>query len=300
MDFEIHMTYTDEQEGFRKEVRSWLEANVPKLHRAEPDKPLTQPQYLENQEMTKQFRLKMGEKGWRAPTWPKEWGGGGLTTQQTVVLNEETSLARAPGVSDLGLSLGAPAILIHGTEEQKKRWLPDVITGRKVGWQVFTEPEAGSDLASLRTRGVRDGDEWVINGSKQFISGGGGPPDYLYTLVNTNPEAPRHENISAFIIDSKTQGITIQRMDLIGMNEYGGGQHFVFFDNVRVPHENLVGSEGKGWNMANTTLELEHGGAGSVGGGGPQGGGRAMVHRVLDYLKGDVKAAEEDSGPSFG
>ena len=299
MDFEIHMTYTEEQETFRNEVRAWLEANVPKLHRAEPGSSLTQQQRLENQEMSKQYRLKMGEKGWRAPTWPKEWGGGGLSTQQTVVLNEETSRARAPGVGDLGLSLGAPAILIHGTEEQKKRWLPDVITGKKVGWQVFTEPEAGSDLASLKTRGVRDGDEWVINGSKQFISGGGGPPDYLYTLVNTNPQAARHENISAFIIDAQTPGITIQRMDLIGMNEFEGGQHFVFFDNVRVPHENLVGSEGRGWQMANTTLELEHGGAGSVGGA-PQGGGRAMVNRVIDYLKGDVKAAEEEGSPAFG
>ena len=294
MDFEIHMTYTDEQEAFRKDVRAWLEANVPKLHRAAPGESLTKGQYEENQEMTKQYRLKMGARGWRAPTWAKEWGGGGLSTQQTVVLNEETARIGAPGVSDLGLSLGAPAILIHGTEEQRKRWLPDVITGKKVGWQVFTEPEAGSDLASLRTRGIRDGDEWVINGSKQFISGGGGPPDYLYTLVNTNPEAPRHENISAFIIDAKTQGITIQRMDLIGMNEYGGGQHFVFFDNVRVPHENLVGAEGKGWQMANTTLELEHGGAGNVGGGGGGFGGRAIWERVVDYIKGDQEAANRE------
>lgn len=293
MDFEIKREYTPEQQEFRREVRAWLEANVPKLHRPEPGKPLTREMAIENSKMRKEFRLKMGEKGWRAPRWPKEWGGGGLSPELTVVLNEELERARAPGVSDLGLTLFAPALLVHGTEEQKRRWLPDIVTGKKVGWQVFTEPEAGSDLASLKTRAVRDGDEWVLNGSKQFISGsivGDDFPDYLYVLAVTNPQAPRHENISAFYVDSRSQGITIQPMDLIGMQEFGGGQNFVFFDNVRVPAENLVGQEGKGWAIANTTLELEHGGSGNVGGGQGRAG---VLLRVIRFLKGEQV---EDAG----
>jgi alkylation response protein AidB-like acyl-CoA dehydrogenase len=172
--------------------------------------------------------------------------------------------------------------MVHGTEEQKRRFVVPWMRGEVNNFQVFTEPEAGSDLASLRTRGVRDGDEWIINGSKQFISGTG-KPDWLFTLVNTNPEAPRHENISLFMIKGDSAGITIQNMDLISMEPGGGGQNFVFFDNVRVPAENLIGEEGKGWAMANTTLELEHGGSGSVGGTDQQ---RATVlQRVVDYLK---------------
>ena len=182
------MTYTDEQETFRKEVRDWLEANVRTASRptgqpsdpgAVPGKPGDDQAVPPQDGRERLARTHLAQGVGRQRT----------STQQTVVLNEETSRARAPGVSDLGLSLGAPAIMIHGTEEQKKRFVKPTFQGEYTVWQVFTEPEAGSDLASLRTRGIRDGDEWVVNGSKQFV-GSNRKPDYLFTLVNTNPDAP--------------------------------------------------------------------------------------------------------------
>ena len=272
MDFEVGMTYTDEQQAFRKEVRTFLDANVP----ADPKQ--REAMSIGGGRGGHEFARKLGEKGWFVPTVARELGGGGLTPNHAVVLNEELGRLNLGAVSP---GILAPAIMIHGTEEQKKRFVVPWMRGEVNNWQVFTEPEAGSDLASLRTRGVRDGDEWVVNGSKQFISGGG-KPDWLFTLVNTNPEAPRHENISLLMINARTPGVTIQQMDMIGMEPGGGGQHFVFFDNVRVPSENLIGDEGKGWSMANTTLELEHGGSGNVGGNDLR---SEFLGKIIGYLK---------------
>ena len=287
MDFELTYEYSPEQQEFRKDVAAWLDANAPKRPRRDPDAPEEEEQQLSAEERARRERenrewaMKLGDRGWYTPTVPKDMGGGGLTAQHAVVLNEELGKRRlqggAPGIL-------APAIMVHGTEEQKQRFVKPWMQGKLNVWQVFTEPEAGSDLASLRTRGVRDGDEWVVNGSKQFISGGG-TPDWLFTLVNTNPDAPRHENISLLMIKAGSPGVSIQRMDLIAGDNIGGGQHFVFFDNVRVPSENLIGAEGRGWAMANTTLELEHGGSGNVGGGGGFGGRGPVVNRVIDLLK---------------
>jgi len=281
MDFELTYEYTPEQQAFRTEVTKWLDAKAPKREPLDPAVELSveEVEVLDRQDT--EWRKLLGSQGWLVPTAPKELGGSGLTPQHAVVLNEELSKRNLTGG---GPGILMPAIMVHGTEEQKQRFVKPTFSGQYNVWQVFTEPEAGSDLASLRTRGTRDGDEWVINGSKQFISGGG-QPDWLFALVNTNPEAPRHENISLFMIDAKLPGVTIQRMDLINTEGPGRSQHFVFFDNVRVPHENLIGDEGKGWAMANTTLELEHGGSGSVGGGAGQGGRGTIVTRVVDYLK---------------
>ena len=288
MDFELTYEYTPEQQAFRKEVVAWLADNAPKR---EPDDPGVEPSDEDIQKRVEDdtaWQLKLGAKGWLVPTAPKELSGGGLTPADAVVIVEELAKRNLPG--GRGPSILAPAIMVHGTDEQKQRFVRPWFQGKFSVWQVFTEPEAGSDLASLKTRGVRDGDEWVVNGSKQFIStrgapdGAGGSPDWLFTLVNTNPQAPRHENISLFMIDAKAPGVTIQRMDGIGMREFGGGQHFVFFDNVRVPAQNLIGAEGKGWMMANTTLELEHGGSGTIAAAPTEGRG-ALVGRVIEYLK---------------
>src|SRR3990172_9475610 len=172
MDFEITYEYTREQQEFRKGGAAWLEGNAPKrqsLDDDEPDDPQTAEEaatrLAENQAL---FR-KLGEKGWFAPTVPKELGGGGLTPQHAVVINEELGKRRLPTG---GPGILAPAIMVHGTEEQKERFVVPWMQGALHVWEVFTEPEAGSDLASLKTRGVRDGDGWVINGSKQFISRG--------------------------------------------------------------------------------------------------------------------------------
>ncbi len=243
MDFETH--YTEEQKRFREQVQAWLQDHAPSVEGARDEADMTEDQRQELRE----FRRNLGAKGWLAPTWPKEVGGGGLTPADAVVLNEEIALRNLPLPYDLGLRLGAPAIMVHGTEEQKEEFLPAILQGEITTWQVFTEPEAGSDLASLKTRGARDGDEYVVNGSKQFVGHVGSRPDFLYTLVNTAPEAPRHENISAFLIPAGLPGVSIVPMDLVG-----GAKQFVFFDNVRVPRKYLIGQENKGWMIVNTTL----------------------------------------------
>ena len=248
MDFELD--YSEEQEEFRKEVRAWLETHVPRVELPPDSADLTQEHY----EIGKAFRRDLGAKGWLAPTWPKEFGGGGLTADHAVVINEELARYDIPPLGDLGLVISAPAILVHGSDEQKQRYLPEILKGHAITWQVFTEPDAGSDLASLKTRGVRDGDDYLINGQKQFV-GTGVTPDYLYTLVNTDPTGPRHENLSAFMVPAESKGVTIQNMDLIA----GGTKRFVFFDNVRVPADTLIGRENEGWWVAQTTVSLEGG-----------------------------------------
>ena len=248
MDFELD--YSEEQEEFRKEVRAWLETHVPRVELPPDSADLTQEHY----EIGKAFRRDLGAKGWLAPTWPKEFGGGGLTADHAVVINEELARYDIPPLGDLGLVISAPAILVHGTDEQKQRYLPEILKGHAITWQVFTEPDAGSDLASLKPRGVRDGDDYLINGQKQFV-GTGVTPDYLYTLVNTDPTGPRHENLSAFMVPAESKGVTIQNMDLIA----GGTKRFVFFDNVRVPADTLIGRENEGWWVAQTTVSLEGG-----------------------------------------
>ena len=252
---------TEEQEAFRSEVQGWLTANIPSglEDSVAPDQQLhTEEQFL----WTKEFRRKLGEKGWLAPTWSKDFGGGGLTTDHAMVIDEEMTKHRLPAVGDLGITLAGPAILAWGTDEQKQRFLPRILRGEVLTWQAFTEPEAGSDLASLKTRAVQDGDDYVLNGSKIFI-GGRHSADYLYTLAVTDPNAPRHQNISAFMVPTASQGLTITLLDLIA----GGGKRMVYYEDVRVPREYLIGGEngvGKGWWVAQTTLELEHGGSGRV------------------------------------
>ena len=259
MDFAVH--YTDEQQAFRREVQTFLDANIEPAMEASihPDaEQVTAEQFR----WGRSFRERLGERGWLAPTWPKEYGGGGLDAAHQVVLDEELSKRKIPNVHDLGLSLGAPAINHWGTDEQKRRFLPGILTGKLITWQVFTEPEAGSDLASLKTRAIEDGDDYVINGNKIFV-GAVHSADYLYTLAVTDPTAPRHQNISAFMVPAGAPGLTITHLDLIA----GGGKRSIYFEDVRVPRENLIGGEngrGKGWFVAQTTLELEHGGSGRV------------------------------------
>lgn len=281
MDFEVYREDTPELAQFRQEVRAWLAAHVPKVRRPSPGEELTPEWARELEEARREFRRRLGAKGWLVPTWPTEYGGAGLSAAHAAVLNEELARARAPAIRDQGMDRFAPACFVWGTEEQKRRWLPQVARGEVLISWVCTEPEAGSDLASVKTRAIRDGDEYVVNGAKHFISGVD-DPDYLFTIVNSDPSRPRHANLSTLLIPARLPGITIQRMDLIAMQDYGGGQHFVYFDNVRVPAEYLIGPEHQGWQVANTTLEIEHGGQGSPGG---DGGRVAFLRRVITYLR---------------
>ena len=259
MDFKP--SYTPEQEAFRKEVHEWAVANVPKTE-GDPDS-------LENYQKMRQVGRELGKKGWLRPTAPKEYGGGGLNFEQSVILNEELDKfgIGLPPYYDSGGRLGGASILVWGTEEQKKRFLPPIFKGEVVTWQLLTAPEAGSDLAGTHTDAIRDGDDYVVNGTKIFV-GGSHLPDMLWTFTRTDPTGPRHKNVSWFMIPTNLPGITIRPMDLLGDGGEGVGssvKNTVYFENVRVPAKNLVGGVNNGWQVASTHLELEHGGGGSLG-----------------------------------
>ena len=198
MDFTLH--YTPEQETFRGEVRTWIEENLPKVP-ARPDMNL-----LTDEELAKgrAFRHELGKRGWYAPTWPKEYGGGGLSVEHAIIIAEELDRLKdvTPAVYDVGLSLASPALAVWGTEEQKQRWLRPILTGESVSWQLFSEPGAGSDLASLQCRAVRDGDEYVINGQKLW-NGSSQPPEHFYLLAMTDPDGPRHKQYRCVLLSCR-------------------------------------------------------------------------------------------------
>ena len=265
MDFEP--TYTPEQEEFRREVSAWLKEHVPggMEHPADPAD-LTWDQY----QLRRELGRKLGDKGWLWPTAPAEYGGGGLDVDSAVVIEEEIDSfgLTLPPYYDSGGRLGGNSILVWGTEEQKQSFLPPIFTGRVRTWQLLSEPEAGSDLANVKTQAIRDGDEYVLNGQKIFVGSDHGC-DFMWTITVTDPEAKRHENLGWFMVPTHLPGITIQPMDLlISGGESGAGsgvKQTVYFDNVRVPAFNLIGGENQGWKVATTHLELEHGTGGRIG-----------------------------------
>ena len=195
----------------------------------------------------------MSARSWIAPHWPTQYGGGGLSVMQQFVLNEELAQARAPRFGGIGLGWAGPTILLYGSDEQKQRHLPRILGGKERWCQGFSEPGAGSDLAGLQTRAVRDGDDYVVNGSKIWTSGAH-KSDWMILLARTDPNAPKHKGISYFLVDMKSPGITPQpfpdMVDNISFNE-------VFFEDVRVPADNRIGDENRGWYVGATTLDFE-------------------------------------------
>jgi alkylation response protein AidB-like acyl-CoA dehydrogenase len=200
---------------------------------------------------------------------PVEYGGGDLSAEKVVILHDE--LARVglalPPYYDSGGKMAAPTILVWGTDEHKKRFLPPICRGEVRTWQLLSEPSAGSDLAGVKTTAVRDGDVYRVNGQKIFVGSSHGA-DYSWTIVVTDPKGERHKNLSWLMIPMNLPGITVQPMDLLATGgEAGSGsgvKNAVFFDDVRVPADHLVGGENNGWKVATTHLEVEHGGTGRL------------------------------------
>ena len=259
MDFELK--FTPEQERFRTQVRAWLEEHAPKDLEMPAD-----PSQLTYQDYQKRRKLgrELGEKGWLYPTYPREYGGGGLSEEEALILVQELDRygLNLPPYYDTGGKLGAASIIVWGTEEQKRRFLPSMLRGQVRTWQLLSEPEAGSDLANVKTAAVRDGGEYVINGQKIFVGSTHGA-EWSWMIVNTDPDGKRHENLSWFVVPMDLPGISWAPMDLLFTgNERGaasGIKQTVYFENVRVPAFNLVGGENNGWKVAGTHLELEHG-----------------------------------------
>ena len=264
---------TPEEAAFRQEVREFIAQEAPKL---EPGSEFAG-DYIEQFAASVQWFKKLGERRWLAPAWPKEYGGAGMTVLQQFLFNEEIAIARAPRPLHMIISVGmaGPTIIIHGTEEQKKYFLPRILNGEDIWCQGYSEPEAGSDLASLRTRAVRDGDDYIVNGQKIWTSIAH-LAKWMILLARTDPDAPKHKGITYFIMDMKSPGVEARPL-----TNMAGGREFseVFLENVRVPKSNVIGEENRGWYSAVTTLDFERSAIGSAV------GMRQSVEDIVNYAR---------------
>jgi alkylation response protein AidB-like acyl-CoA dehydrogenase len=266
--------FTPEEEAFRQEIRGWLKDNLPDTWTG--DRLTRTAEAEEGMNVYKEFARRLATRGWVAPHWPKEYGGLGFSVIEQLVFNEEMADANAPiGYSSIGVGWAGPTIIVYGTEEQKKRFLPPITSGDVMWCQGFSEPNAGSDLANISTRAVRDGDDFVINGQKIWTSGAH-YADWMILIARTDPEAPKHKGISYFLVDMNTPGITTSPL-IDMMNNHGFNE--VFFENARVPRENLLGEENRGWYISTTTLDFERS---SIGGAVEA---RKMVEDLAQYCK---------------
>jgi len=248
----MDLTYPPDAEEFRIEIRAWLEENLPDGWFDEGFSMTSE----ERRKFHEDWTQKLFDGGWICASWPQEYGGKGLSIMQNVVLNEEFALAGAPLRADFfGDTLVGPTILQWGSEEQKKEFLPKILRGQISWCQGFSEPDAGSDLAGLKTKAELDGDEWVINGQKIWTTQAQ-YADYIFLLARTDPNAPKHAGISYLLVPMKQDGIEVRPIV-----QPDGSAEFneVFFTNVRAPKENVVGGLNNGWKVAMTTLGFERG-----------------------------------------
>jgi len=244
-------------ETFREETRRWLVAHAPASMYA----PLTDPDDVcwggrkaRYPADVKQWLDVMAERGWTAPTWPREYGGGGLTKQEAKVLAEEIAKLRLrPPLTGFGLSMIGPLLLQEGSEELKREHIPPIVRGQIRWCQGYSEPGAGSDLAGLQTRAVRDGDSFIVNGQKVWTSYAD-KADWMFLLVRTDPEAPKHSGITFLLMDMETPGVSVRPIRLIS-----GASPFceTFLTDVRVPARNVVGRVNGGWLIAKALLGHE-------------------------------------------
>jgi alkylation response protein AidB-like acyl-CoA dehydrogenase len=247
----VDLTFSPAEEAFRAELREWLRANVP------VSPPVAaQPSLAEEVAFLRAWQRTLAAAGWVGLHWPREYGGRGATVIENYIFQEEMAAARAPEiVNRIGVNLVGPTLIAHGTEVQKRRFLPKILPAEELWCQLFSEPGAGSDLTGLKTRAERRGDGWVVNGQKvwtsyaQFARWG-------ILLARTDPAAAKAKGISYLILDMEAPGITVRPL-----RQMTGGEDFneVFLEDVVVPHDHLVGAENAGWTIANMTLAHERG-----------------------------------------
>ena len=249
-----------ELESFRADTRAWLEANCPSSMRTRmvPGEEINGGRKRPSNNPEAYLWLdRMIERGWTAPTWPQAYGGAGLDSECYLVLLEELQRINArPPLVGMGITMLGPTLLEYGSEEQKQRHLPAIARGEVAWCQGYSEPGAGSDLASLQTRAIRDGDRYIVNGSKIWTSGANFA-DWIFCLVRTNVDVPKHDGISFLLFSMDSPGVTAQPIELIN-----GQSHFcqTFFDEVEVPVHDRVGEENKGWTVAKRLLQHERSG----------------------------------------
>jgi alkylation response protein AidB-like acyl-CoA dehydrogenase len=259
------------EEAFRSELRAFLHAELPVDWKVRNDR---EGESEEGFAFSKAFAAKLAERGWLTIAWPPEYGGAGASPLMQLVYNEEMARAGAPLGFGFGPNLVGPTLMVWGSDAQKRRHLKPIATGEVFWCQGFSEPGAGSDLASLQTRAIAEGDDYIINGQKIWTSEGH-HGDWMILLARTDPQAPKHRGISYFLVDMHTPGISVQPLENL---MYGHAFNQVFFDNVRVPRENLVGEENRGWYVATTTLDFERSGINRVS------WARHQLEELIDYL----------------
>jgi alkylation response protein AidB-like acyl-CoA dehydrogenase len=278
----VDFSYPADVERFRAELRAWLSANLTdELIAARRPSGHNDVVF----EKLRTWNRTMADAGWAAVSWPREYGGRGATVLEQLVYTEETTRARAPlPLNVIGMNNIAPAIMQYGTEAQKRTLLPRMMRADDIWCQGMSEPEAGSDLAALRTRAVRDGDDFVVNGQKIWTSLGH-RAQWCQLYVRTDPDAPKHKGISCLIVDMRLPGIQVR--PLVTLN---GDTDFaeIFFHDVRVPADALLGPLNAGWQVATTTLSHERAGAARL---------YAEMQVRLEELVGDISAAQAADDP---
>lgn len=269
----MDMSFSAEDEAFRKEVRAFLAEKLPQdvAHKVHNGYHVTRPEIMA-------WHKALHEKGWITPNWPKDWGGPGWTTNQKYIYDEESSLAGAPRPIMFGITMCGPVLMRYGTDAQRNHFLPKIASGEIIFCQGYSEPGSGSDLASLKLKAERDGDDFVLNGQKTWTTSAH-MADWIFCLVRTSNKGKRQEGITFILVDMATPGVAVK--PLITMD----GAHEVnevFFDDVRVPASQVIGEVDQGWTVAKYLLGHERMGGGALGG----------VKKVLTQLK-DIAKQEE-------
>jgi len=256
------MNYKDsEQEAkWRTEVSQFLTAEAPEEYRVH-HKPAVD-SYGSGDETFQAWRKAVGRKGWLASHWPKEYGGASLSVMEQFIMKEEFALARVPHPGGRAVEMVGPTIILHGNDQQKSELLPPILSGEHIYCQGFSEPQAGSDLAAVQLRAVRQGDDYILNGQKIWTSNAT-TCNWMFLLARTDPDAPKHRGISYFVTPVDVPGLTVRTIE-----DMAGGHELceAFFDDVRIPATYRIGEENRGWYVAMTTLDFERSGiAGAVG-----------------------------------
>ena len=252
----MEISFTEKDIEFRDEIRSWIENDYPSHIKEKQDKGeiLTKEEVIE-------FHKALAARGWLGYNWPSEYGGTGWTSTQIYIFQKEFGLAGCPNILPFGVGMVGPVIYTFGNEEQKKRFLPDILNFDTWWCQGYSEPGSGSDLASLKTKAVREGDNYIVNGSKTWTTLAQ-HADWVFNLVRTETTEKRQEGISFLLIDMNTPGVEVEPIITIdGAHEVNS----IFFTDVKVPVENLIGEEGKGWTYAKFLLAHERFGIAVVG-----------------------------------
>ncbi len=266
--------FSQAEEGFRQELLDFLRRELP----SQWEGPVGSTEG-NDWDLTLQMRGKLAQKGWLTMHWPKDYGGQQASPLLSLIFNEEMSYHRAPGRDAFGARMLGPTLMIYGSEEQKRKFLPSVAKGEVQWCQGYSEPEAGSDLASLSTRAEDMGDYFLVNGSKMWTSLAH-RADWMMLLARTDPEAPKHRGISFLLVDMRSPGVEVRPIvNMAGSHEFNQ----VFFDNVQVPRENLVAEKDRGWYVAVTLLDFERSGIDNA----------ASSRRLLDDLSEFLWEAQE-------